>query len=376
MLKIYFILVICWIFLLSAGIILRKKRSGKIVLFTVYFIFFLFMTELTCLLALKIKTGFWLFNERYNPNAILFEPHPYLVSKPIPNAVLDIKGIHYEHNSEGWRGNEFKNDTSKLKIITIGGSTTYGTGVSNHQTWPYYLDSLISDKAEVMNFGISGHSTTEHLILSLFTLPAYHADIVLIMSGLNDLRNCYIKNPKSDYTNFHPYNLESVLGFDHINNLPRLAIIRVSVILLQKIGYYPLFSYQKVHIEKERSKQNEDILLNIYRQNLTRMVKIIQESGSKVVLLPQILNSEALAGNQLKWWVPFVADQEFVPLISKYNQVQQQTADSTHCFFIGEILSNNWKKSDFIDASHFNAGANLQFAKLVNNYINQTILNQ
>jgi len=376
MLKTYFLFITVSIILLLAGIFLRKKRIGKIILLNTYGLFLLLSAEFTCLLALKIKTGFWLFNEKYNPNAILFEPHPYLISKPIPNAVLDIRGVHYAHNSEGWRGNEFRKDATKLRILAIGGSTTYGTGVSNHQTWPYYLDSLLSERAEVMNFGISGHSTVEHLILSLFIIPEYQPDIVVVLSGLNDLRSCYIKNTAPDYSYFHPYNLESVLGFDHINQLPRIAMLRVSIILLQKIGYYPLFHHQKIHIQKDHSPSNQAYMLNLYRKNLSQLGNILQNQGTKVIFIPQILNTSALKGNKLKWWVPFVNDNEFVPLIMKYNEIQHEVADSLHCGFINDVIQYQWQSSDFIDPSHFSPAANLHFANMIYQYLQINYFNK
>lgn len=328
------------------------------------------------LLALKINTGYWLFHELKNPNAELFSPHPYLVSQPIPGARLQIRGITYSHNSLGYRNKEFSKQKTKYRIIAIGGSTTYGTGVSDHQTWPYYLDSLLSPYAEVLNFGVPGHSTVEHIIQSCLIIPEYQPDAVIILSGLNDLRNCYIKGVNQDYTYFHPYNLEAVLGFYHLNKLPRIAILRVSIILLQKIGYYPYFNFQKVHIEKEHSRANEQYMLKLYKRNLYTLVNHFKYIGAEIVLVPQVLTEEVIRGEKLKWWIPYVNDAEMIPLLNKYNQVEKEVADSMKIYFADAVLKENWTPKDFIDPSHFSPEANLKFAGIIYQYILPKILSQ
>jgi len=374
MFKTYIIIISAWLILLFFTIIFRKNRITKVLRYLAYFSLLLIILELTCLLALKIKTGYWLFNEKYNPNNIIFEPHPYLISKPKPNAELIINGVHYHNNSLGFRNKEFKKDKIKFRIIAIGGSSTYGTGVSDHQTWPYYLDSLLSENAEVLNFGISGHSTVEHIILSSFILPDYKPDIILILCGLNDLRSCYIKNSGRDYSYFHPYNLESVLGFNQSNNLPRFAVLRISIILLQKIGYYPLFNYQKVRIEDDHTLENERKMLNIYKYNLKNLISIINNTGSKIVFIPQILNQNAIKNNNLKWWIPNVRDSEIIPLIKKYNMATKEVSDSAGVYYIDNIDLQNWTKNDFVDPSHFTANANYKLACIIEKFLHENKL--
>ncbi|NLJ06365.1 MAG: SGNH/GDSL hydrolase family protein [Sphingobacteriales bacterium] len=374
MLKIYFWIITGWFILLFLFIIFRKRKVRKLLLYLVLISFSLILLEALSLIALKINTGYWLFTELHNPNAELFKPNPYMVSEPIPGACLHIRGITYTHNSLGFRNKEFKKGKNKFRIIAIGGSTTYGTGVSDHQTWPYYLDSLLEPKAEVLNFGVSGHSTVEHLAQSFLIVPDYHPDAVILLCGLNDLRNCFIKNVRSDYTDFHPYNLEAVLGFHQFNKLPRFALIRVSILLLQKIGYYPYFNFQKVHIEEEHSIANDQYMLGLYRRNLCSLVNQLKFIGAEIVLVPQVLHPEAVKGGGLKWWIPYVKDNELIPLLDKYNEVGKEVADSMKVIFASDVLNAGWKATDFTDPSHFTPEANLKFAGILENCIRKNIL--
>ena len=67
----------------------------------------------------------------------------------------------YSMNSEGFRGSEFiKNKPDDTyRIITVGGSTTFGSGVTNENTWPKILEKKLQNiskgkNIEVINAGI------------------------------------------------------------------------------------------------------------------------------------------------------------------------------------------------------------------------------
>ena len=61
-----------------------------------------------------------------------------------PNVVL-------QYNSYGFRGDEFQEQKHDIdfRIFAIGGSTTYGSGVTDDETWPAYLQQIINEKITV-----------------------------------------------------------------------------------------------------------------------------------------------------------------------------------------------------------------------------------
>lgn len=365
MLSFYLWTFIAWFIILITGISKRKNWFGKNLLRFAYVVLILFLLEGTCLLAIKVKTGYWLFHEKYNLNAELFEPHPYLVGVPKKNVWLKVKGITYTHNSEGFRGKEFSKRKTKKRIIAIGGSTTYGTSVNDWETWPYYLDSLLTDSMEVLNFGVSGHSTVEHIIQSSLIVPEYDPDVVLIHCGLNDLRSLYIRNLACDYSDFHAPNLYGALGFCPLNNIPRIAMLRVAVLLLQKVNLFPSCSYYKTIVKEDHSIESKDRAIELYKRNLITMAGIYEKQGVEIVFIPQLLNGDAFEGNKLKWWIPFISDKELVHDMNKYNQIMESTADQENCRYEKEILDLKWKGTDFVDPSHLNPKANLRFAEII-----------
>lgn len=83
---------------------------------------------------------------------------------------------------------------STIKIACIGDSITYGSYLQNPETesYPAQLQSLLSRRYEVKNFGVSGACIARYQKMSYVSQQAfeesllYDADIILIMLGTND----------------------------------------------------------------------------------------------------------------------------------------------------------------------------------------------
>ena len=99
--------------------------------------------------------------------------------------------IIHTKNSLGFRGEEppvdFKNN---LTIITVGGSTTECTFLSDGKTWTDLLGIKIKKDIKnvwINNAGFDGHSTFGHRILMEDYIIKLKPDIVLFLVGANDL---------------------------------------------------------------------------------------------------------------------------------------------------------------------------------------------
>ncbi|HTZ11999.1 MAG TPA: hypothetical protein VMD04_06485, partial [Candidatus Margulisiibacteriota bacterium] len=74
-------------------------------------------------------------------------------------------GILYT-NSKGIRGKAeygYTKPTDKTRILALGGSSTFGEGVGDTQTYPYYLQEMLP-QAEVLNFGVKGYGHDQMLL--------------------------------------------------------------------------------------------------------------------------------------------------------------------------------------------------------------------
>lgn len=102
----------------------------------------------------------------------------------------DEGGNTITYNSKGYRTKEFADTKSSVRIACFGGSSTFGTGCDDDQTWPYRLqcglDEAAPGKYEVINAGFGSYNTA--LISNLFKNEffRYKPDIVIFYCGYNE----------------------------------------------------------------------------------------------------------------------------------------------------------------------------------------------
>ncbi len=77
-----------------------------------------------------------------------------------------------------------------FRIVCLGGSTTWGTGVEPAEAWPMVLERILRDDGydiEVINAGFPWYTTADSLVNYSLLLRYYQPDAVVIMHGVNDL---------------------------------------------------------------------------------------------------------------------------------------------------------------------------------------------
>ena len=111
----------------------------------------------------------------------------------IPMSTLKYSGS-YNINSEGLRGQEFNKvkPDNTYRIIAVGGSTTFGAGVTDEHTWPRILEkklqSISEDKnIEVINAGVSAITSFNESKLIKEKLIGYKPNLIIVYDGNNDV---------------------------------------------------------------------------------------------------------------------------------------------------------------------------------------------
>ena len=101
--------------------------------------------------------------------------------------------IEVTYNSHGLRGNELEKEKPEntYRIFTVGGSTTFGVGAQDSETWPAHLQQIINEKImgkkiEVINAGIEAASTEQEYILIKNKLLYFDPDLIIMYDGIND----------------------------------------------------------------------------------------------------------------------------------------------------------------------------------------------
>lgn len=363
------------IWLLVLGLALLLNGRLKHVLAKIVFLSLIVgCIELASLLAYKIVFKRWHFDDGFT--GTIFEPHPWLVGVPKAGASLSRDGKLIRHNSFGFRGKEFMltQQGSSHRIVTIGGSSTYGVGVSEGQTWPEYLERNLGPGYEVVNYGVPGYSSAEHVIQTALQLSDLQADYVIYYVGWNDARSSHVKNLKSDYSGFHGRSQYGNLRLPPVWSGPNLATPRMLVHILQRAGWIHRTLLDEMKLVGEIKDGIDERALALYRRNLSLLATMAKELGVVPIFVPQVLNENRLHGKTPYGWLPYVRDRDLPRIMKIYNRQMAAVAAKRGVAYISEVLSVSWEDPDFIDNGHFSDRGNRRFAEVVAQHMREHIL--
>jgi uncharacterized protein YjbI with pentapeptide repeats len=160
--------------------------------------------------------------------------------------------IKATYNHHGLRSSEFEkeNPDNIFRIFTVGGSTTFGNGAVDSETWPVYLQQIIDkkitgQKIEVINAGASGGGTVVEYKFIKTRLVSFDPDLIIMYDGWNEFQAFTpvvntIKNWES------VCKLGNNEGFDTIIVVQPLPLTGNRVLTEQEIiNSFPVFQYLK-----------------------------------------------------------------------------------------------------------------------------------
>ncbi len=136
------------------------------------------------------------------------KPHPYMLYANTPGW---RKGGLRQHNALGYRGAEVgpRPAEGTLRILTLGGSTTYGYKVNDPvDAWPARLERILRERlgrpVEVLNGGLLYATSAELLAHYLVRGRHLGADIVIVHTGGNDAAPLAFPGYSPEYFHFRP----------------------------------------------------------------------------------------------------------------------------------------------------------------------------
>jgi len=133
-----------------------------------------------------------------NPIEMVNGTHPKIILVNGERVKVE-KGQGYDEklvyiNNAGFRSPDFTKAkvVDTYRIFILGGSTTFGLGVMDNQTFPFYLQELYDDanlglKVEVINTGWPGKWSLPETELIKDDLINYEPNLFIIYDGWNDL---------------------------------------------------------------------------------------------------------------------------------------------------------------------------------------------
>ena len=234
-----------------------------------------------------------------------FEWHPLLQAVPIPSLKLTSStGLAIQHTREGTRGQDPAGSLEDRTVVaTFGGSTTYDIGAGEGETWSDRLAQALGDRYFVVNHGVPGYTTAEHLIQTAFYQTKFGRPprCAVYYVGWNDLRNAHIASLDPGYSDFHlPSQIDSQkvrrVGGAHVTFSPLLTLLMRFVAAHLDTARYFADPYSQPPVSGD-----DPNLDAIYKRNIAAISAINRRRGVTTIWVGQLLNRERLHGRWPVW---------------------------------------------------------------------------
>lgn len=364
-----------------------NKRYLKVIL---YLIYLLVICETSLRVYLKYFAPEAIFKKFGSRNMLIshygkprLQPHDILFYTNTPNYRFEDNS----HNSLGYRGGEIEveKEKGKVRIICIGGSTTYSDGVKDYkESYPYILERELTESgvnAEVINAGTPGYYTIQNLQSYYLKLHDLQPDYVLIYQGINDLHGRltwppeYYKEDLSgtivrpDNAKRSPLRFISILRIplvfldyweseSSLGGLVKIADSNVSQLYNEQLknGTYPKGLFINVPVDSIL-KVNSPLF---YKKNTEYLIKLIQENGSQPILTTFIYSSD------FPDHAPYLRASAYQNALSEHNQIMVELSKKYDLELIDLASELSIDKDMFTDGVHFSRKGNEVRSKLIN----------
>ena len=328
-------------------------------------------------LGYRLYKGKWYYRERQTSPRGLVQLHPYFGACFVPNVSEERGGVRITHNSFRSRGPEFARPKppGKIRIATLGGSTTYCVGVSDDETWQYFLGEQLGTNYEVINLGAPGGTSVETLIQTALLFSDVQPDIAVYYLGWNDARVQHVKNLWPDWSDSHGKSVTS-----HALAGREMQERTAAGYLLKRMAFHYFFPQMDVDKVLQNLEGTPDAFtdridaraIGHYERNLRHIVALCRKQGVEPIFVPQFLNYRVLTSDKPYGWLPFVRDKDLEKVIHAYNGSLAKVAREEGAVFGGEVLEPHYGEADFIDNGHLSRSGNKLLANAMRRVISHS----
>lgn len=286
--------------------------------------------------------------------------HPFVIYRNYP----DQKTERFTINSRGFRGNEPLSQTTKKRIVLIGGSTAFGTGLdSDDETFGRQLETILD--VEVINAAVIGHQSGQELVYLLTELVDLRPTLVIALDGHND----YSTAARKVWVAKKDISLVTATGFDQVDyylkTLRELQnpsfVQRVSNLyrvlfpgITKRIADSPYANYLKnwMGIDRSDPKDHVDIssIAEVYANNVIKMKKM------------------ALAF-QYNFLCVLQPDKSKAGEYRAFRDISKTYFNREHVEYLDLNEASEIKPEVFMDVQHLDASGNKLMAEIVSRKI-------
>lgn len=262
--------------------------------------------------------------------------HHYLPFIPAPG----YRNGADRHNGLGFRGEEVSVPKADgiFRIVCLGGSTTYTTGVEDYrQSYPFLLQSVLRQRGlamvEVVNAGCGRYSSWESLMNLEFRVLDLDPDLVIVYHGVNDVHDRLV-GPAEAYRGDNsgsrrPYSRPRETGWDRSVVLRALRTELGWRRPLSGLLYLRTFDWLPTNVTSEFLEQGSDdgtaaALLarndaRYFERNLRNMLAICRANAIEMVLMTFAFSPE--------FDYPVTSSPEYQQAIAEQNQAIRDLCD-------------------------------------------------
>ena len=349
------------------------RQTLKLIYFNVALLCVLLVgLEIVGQIAFYLWKGHAVFRAPVVENQGVLELDPYLVGRPRSSIRVEANGKVVTTTPMHTRWTGAPANPSAVRVAVVGGSTTFGAGVTDVDSWPARLQAMLGANYSVINFGMLGYSTAEGIIQTALLVPETRPDIIVFYEGWNDIRSYHDSTPSPDYYSHGMRQFSTPqLAPPARPSLPEQLVDISAIWRLATVVSKPAAAQQQdVHARSygPAYATPDTFVDRIYRRNLETLKLLSEHNGAYALFVPQVLNdawySQHTGGN---WWTPHVDDHAMPALIRRFGLTMDAVCGprEPRCSVLGTVRDWKWQPDDFIDEGHFSGKGGEVFARLV-----------
>lgn len=308
----------------------------------------------------------------------LLERHPYLVGRLRGSVRAEREGkvASTTPNHTRWTGAASQPGRA-IRVATLGGSTTFGAGLSDEETWPARLQALLGPRYAVTNYGLLGYSTAEGVIQMALLVPESQPDIVVFYEGWNDIRNYHSPDLGPDYFahGINQFTTLEIAPSSRETPFSRLASVSALGHLAMVITKPPAPT-RSSNAGVRLWTEPDSTVDRLYVRNLRTMRGLASRMGAYTLMVPQVLNDDWYRTHQgSDWWSPLIDNQAMPRLIARLSRLMSDACGPSEadCSVLEGIRTGTWGSSDFLDEGHFSPMGSDRFAHAVAARVQQIV---
>ena len=315
-----------------------------------------------------------------------FEVHPFLAGRPKSNVKLldDGKSLTTIENHTRWTGASTQNGDA-IRVALLGGSTTFGNGVTDVETWPARLQAILGSDYQLVNYGVPGYTSAEGIIQLALIVPESRPDIVVLYEGWNDIHNYHDSQLGVDYYahGLRQYSNLAIQRPTAEGFFPRLAelsaICHLASVISRKLSEWSNSESAHPHNpaypppDPTGNPSPDPFVDRLYVRNLGTLKALAYYQDAFVLFVPQVLDYSRFSGQSGSWWTPHVQNAAMPGLMTRFNLFMNEVCrpHEIGCAVLNDVSKRQWARDDFIDEGHFSEKGNLAFARFIAPYIKE-----